>query len=70
MAQPRDPAARPQVTQRRVVVRRLNRRQIEALLESPFAGQAGEQATLFLRDPSGNGLEFKAFRDPAALFAR
>ena len=35
-----------------------------------FAGQAGEQATLFLRDPSGNGLEFKAFRDPAALFAR
>ena len=35
-----------------------------------FAGQVGEQATLFLCDPSGNGLEFKAFRDPAALFAR
>jgi extradiol dioxygenase family protein len=35
-----------------------------------FAGLPGEQATLFLRDPSGNALEFKALRDPAALFAR
>ncbi|MBL6720704.1 MAG: VOC family protein [Planctomycetes bacterium] len=35
-----------------------------------FEGQAGEQHTMFLRDPSGNALEFKAFRDPAQLFAR
>ncbi len=35
-----------------------------------FAGQTGEQATLFFQDPSGNALEFKAFRDPARLFAR
>ncbi|MGQ9897994.1 MAG: VOC family protein [Acidobacteriota bacterium] len=35
-----------------------------------FAGQVGEQATMFLQDPSGNHLEFKAFRDPATLFAR
>jgi len=28
-----------------------------------FAGQAGEQATMFLADPSGNHLEFKAFRN-------
>lgn len=35
-----------------------------------FRGQVGEQATLFLRDPSGNALEFKAFRDPSKLFAR
>ncbi|MGH8553035.1 MAG: VOC family protein [Methylococcales bacterium] len=28
-----------------------------------FEAQAGEQATLFLLDPSGNALEFKAFRD-------
>lgn len=34
-----------------------------------FAGQIGEQATLFFLDPSGNALEFKAFRDPARLFA-
>ncbi len=35
-----------------------------------FAGQVGEQATMFLRDPSGNALEFKSFADPARLFAR
>ncbi len=35
-----------------------------------FAGKAGEQATLFIRDPSGNALEFKSFRDMQALFAR
>jgi hypothetical protein len=35
-----------------------------------FAGQVGEQGTFFVRDPSGNALEFKAFRDPAQLFAR
>lgn len=28
-----------------------------------FAGQPGEQATMFLLDPSGNALEFKSFRD-------
>jgi hypothetical protein len=35
-----------------------------------FEGSVGEQATLFVRDPSGNTLEFKAFRDIDALFAR
>ncbi len=35
-----------------------------------FRGQAGEQATFFLRDPAGNALEFKAFADPGRLFAR
>jgi extradiol dioxygenase family protein len=34
-----------------------------------FAGQIGEQATMFFLDPSGNALEFKAFRDPEQLFA-
>jgi extradiol dioxygenase family protein len=34
-----------------------------------FAGKVGEQATMFLRDPSGNALEFKSFADPAQLFA-
>jgi hypothetical protein len=34
-----------------------------------FAGQPGEQATLFLLDPSGNALEFKAFADMGQLFA-
>lgn len=35
-----------------------------------FEGQPGEQATMFLRDPAGNALEFKAMADPAGLFAR
>jgi extradiol dioxygenase family protein len=35
-----------------------------------FKGQPGEQATLFFLDPSGNALEFKAFHDDAAIFAR
>lgn len=35
-----------------------------------FKGQTGEQATMFLRDPAGNALEFKAFADQGQLFAR
>ncbi len=35
-----------------------------------FKGQIGEQATMFFRDPSGNALEFKAFRDMGRLFAK
>jgi len=34
-----------------------------------FAGEPGEQATMFVQDPSGNALEFKAFKDPGQLFA-
>jgi extradiol dioxygenase family protein len=34
-----------------------------------FAGQIGEQATMFFADPAGNMLEFKAMRDPEQLFA-
>lgn len=34
-----------------------------------FAGTPGEQATCFFRDPSGNALEFKAFKDREKLFA-
>jgi extradiol dioxygenase family protein len=35
-----------------------------------FKGQAGEQATMFFRDPSGNALEIKAMRDPGNLFVK
>lgn len=35
-----------------------------------FQGEVGEQATMFFLDPSGNALEFKAFRDIASLFAK
>jgi uncharacterized protein len=35
-----------------------------------FPGEPGEQWTMFLRDPAGNALEFKAFRDESQLFAK
>ena len=35
-----------------------------------FEGRAGEQRTCFLIDPSGNCLEFKAFRDLGRLFSK
>jgi len=35
-----------------------------------FKGQVGEQATMFLLDPCGNALEFKAFADDAMVFAK
>ncbi len=35
-----------------------------------FKGQVGEQATMFFLDPSGNALEFKAFKDMGQLFAK
>ena len=33
-----------------------------------FKGEIGEQRTMFFRDPSGNAIEIKAFRDIGALF--
>ncbi len=35
-----------------------------------FQGKTGEQATMFFRDPSGNALEFKAFKKIEQLFAK
>ncbi len=51
---------------------RLQQRGVTFLIEPHvrFAGKVGEQATMFFRDPSGNAIELKAFRDPSQLFAR
>ena len=35
-----------------------------------FEGEVGEQATMFFKDPAGNALEFKAFKDLDQLFAK
>lgn len=53
------------------LARRLKAADIEFIIEPRirFRGQVGEQATMFLADPSGNALEFKAFADPERLFA-
>ena len=55
------------------LAQRLRQQEVEWVIEpcTRFAGTPGEQSTLFIRDPSGNALEFKSFRDIAAqLFAR
>jgi len=50
---------------------RLRERGVQFIIEpsTRFKGQVGEQSTMFFRDPSGNALEFKAFRDHGQLFA-
>lgn len=35
-----------------------------------FKGEVGEQATMFITDPSGNALEFKSFQNMSRVFAR
>lgn len=54
------------------LVERLRARETVFVIEPGirFQGEVGEQATMFLLDPSGNALEFKAFRDIGQLFAR
>ena len=44
---------------------------VEFLIEPNirFEGEAGEQATMFFTEPSGNALEFKSFRDMSQIFA-
>ncbi|MGD2141230.1 MAG: VOC family protein [Burkholderiales bacterium] len=56
----------------RALARRLKEANARFIIEPHirFAGQPGEQATMFLLDPSGNALEFKAFGDMQSLFAR
>lgn len=39
---------------------------IEPMIRYP--GEPGEQATMFVLDPSGNALEFKSFRHPEHVF--
>jgi extradiol dioxygenase family protein len=44
---------------------RLGEQKVDFVIEPyvRFQGQPGEQATMFLLDPTGNALEFKAFQD-------
>lgn len=49
----------------------LKQKKVEFVIEPHirFQGLPGEQATVFFYDPSGNALEFKAFKDLNQLFA-
>ena len=50
---------------------RLKKNSIKFIIEPTirFKGKPGEQATLFFKDPEGNALEFKAFKNIEQLFA-
>ena len=50
----------------------LKHKKVEFIIEPyiRFEGLAGEQATLFFYDPSGNALEFKAFKDSCQIFTK
>jgi len=50
----------------------LRKKSVEFVIEPyiRFEGKTGEQATMFFRDPSGNALEFKSFRNIDQLFAK
>lgn len=56
----------------RELVEKLTRAHVAFLIapEIRFEGLPGEQATFFIRDPSGNALEFKAFENDTRIFAR
>lgn len=51
---------------------RLKSKNVEFVIEPKirFAGEVGEQATMFFLDPSGNALEFKSFADFSQVFAK
>ena len=48
------------------------RNKVEFIIEPyiRFEGQAGEQKTMFFKDPSGNALEFKTFKNINQLFEK
>lgn len=56
----------------RALAERLKSKGVEFVIEpkTRFAGETGEQSTMFFLDPSGNALEFKSFADFSKVFAK
>ena len=56
----------------RALAERLTAHRVAFVIEphTRFAGQPGEQSTMFFLDPAGNALEFKAFANLGNLFAK
>ena len=52
--------------------KKLTQKNIDFIVEPyiRFKGKSGEQATMFIKDPSNNVLEFKSFRDFDNIFAK
>ncbi len=55
-----------------VLAEALKQKNIHFIIEPHirFEGLTGEQATMFFKDPAGNALEFKAFKDMSQLFVK
>jgi extradiol dioxygenase family protein len=56
----------------RTLAEKLRSKGVQFIIEPRirFAGEVGEQATMFFLDPSGNALEFKGFNDLSLVFAK
>jgi uncharacterized protein len=54
-----------------ILSQKLHKENVSFIIEPHirFEGKPGEQATMFFLDPSGNALEFKAFKDKSQIFA-
>lgn len=61
-----------QMEQWRELAEKLTTKGVKFVIEPKirFAGEVGEQATMFFLDPSGNALEFKGFNDFSQVFAK
>lgn len=61
-----------QMEQWRELAEKLTAKGVKFVIEPKirFAGEVGEQATMFFLDPSGNALEFKGFNDFSQVFAK
>lgn len=61
-----------QMDEWRELAEKLRSKGVEFIIEPKirFAGEVGEQATMFFLDPSGNALEFKGFNDLSLVFAK
>ena len=51
---------------------KLNKNNIKFIIKpyTRFKGEIGEQSTMFIKDPSGNALEFKAFKNDKMIFEK
>jgi extradiol dioxygenase family protein len=54
------------------LAKKLSAANVEFIIESRtrFKDNTGEQSTMFMKDPSGNALEFKSFQDDGHIFTR
>ncbi len=61
-----------QMDEWKALAERLTEKGVKFIIEPKirFAGEVGEQATMFFLDPSGNALEFKGFADFESVFAK